>query len=281
MNTIFKCVEPTTRDMINPIVKEFLCEIRDISKPMAGILYEYLARMSICEINGDVFTDSCIDVACDILIVGETFINREDIDEVLEEENRHYFILCGDKYYIDSNPDCCGFYCLKSGGICVTKECNAIQRGSYNIEYLPHVIIAKNIEWSHEINIHEFTRLISLCRGERYRNVYNQIKEFYQGMKGEVIYSPIAEDPSGFYGIADIVIGDTLYDFKCAVSERIEYKLQILAYASLLNNEKSVRINKVGIINPLTEKITEYDISHFTEEMFRRFVSFLCNGEKI
>ncbi len=79
------------------------------------------------------------------------------------------------------------------------------------------------------------------------------------------ICNEILQNEKGITGEIDVRFDDYLFDFKCSNDESIkaEYIVQLLAYVGLYETTKDIKINYIGIINPLKGFIMVWDIRDY------------------
>lgn len=76
----------------------------------------------------------------------------------------------------------------------------------------------------------------------------------------------------------DLIINDTIFDFKCTIGNKSIYELlQLLGYTSLshYNTDFNIKINNISIINLLQGKLTTYNISSVTSEELMNYLKIL------
>lgn len=76
----------------------------------------------------------------------------------------------------------------------------------------------------------------------------------------------------------DLLIDDTIFEIKCTSGNNdIEHLFQLLGYAALsaFNENYTIKINKIKIINFISGIVTSYDISYISTDNYKKYIQLL------
>lgn len=109
-------------------------------------------------------------------------------------------------------------------------------------------------------------------------NIFTNIDQFINITNNtEISCKKVITDPNrDIVGEYDMITDDMLIDFKCSQSSgcKLSWILQLLTYLSILHSiNKDLRINRLGIYNPLSGELISFDVQGW--DKFDEYLDFL------
>lgn len=243
----------TENNILNEDVNLLINILHNISSSNAGILLDYMIRRIICEIQKNDFYDSRTSV-----------INSE----IWTEVNKLNMPLC---------PK-----------LCLLKTKNTAKYKTYEIMAELFVVsLSHSISFFSCCNQEIFDLFIKeLSDIEKNKKLYDELYLLCKNLvqdKTKILLNPGlgGNFENSIPADCDIVFDDCLIDIKCTKSGNEIYEiLQLLGYSALLyyNPRYNININKIGILNILQGKYTEYDISNYSDENLKNYLKLLNNN---
>lgn len=264
--------------ILNDSCMNYINNLHSISSFLAGSFIDYLIRRIICEQRGIAFIDDRA--------------NRQSMQEL----GFTYNIFDDNMDYISDDEE---------SEITIYERLPLSLNESYKIakqidEYetediLPEIFItslSQTLAFADDIDIikvKEMYNIIAQNTRENNKLIIQNLQELCLQLtdgKKEILLNPAVGgnmpliNNKSIPSDCDIVIDDTLYDIKCTIRSNPVYEiLQLLGYSSIFkcNPKYDKKINKIGIINLLQGKLTEYDISDITTENMIKYLNILTN----
>jgi uncharacterized protein (DUF3820 family) len=213
--------------------------------PEAGCFFDYLIRKLIAELTNIDMSDSRAEFVLRYDVSQEDLIDQHNIRESYRR-------------YIDND-------------IPVVSSIEDIMK----------------VSWCHKMFFAEFCKdycadLVSLCHNIDTQDIIkfsNWIRSFFAINENSIIRLNPAMGTNGMGADADMIIGETIYDYKVSSSFPSLYEfLQLCGYASLCAiNDKPIKIRRMSIINPLRQSIYSHDFGDWIHKYGQKFISLLLN----
>lgn len=237
------------------INNSILLEIHNFDPSMSGVFFDYLSRRIISEIINEQFSDTR----------AELMLSRKTLSfEVLSDNGKKIF----------------------TKKKCYETVTNMQNKTEDIVEEIFIVSLSHTELFTEKIDGKKITKFINKLNTEK-----NKIKKFireYAIFYGKIIneywngsvFLNMNVGDNLIYADCDLIIGDTLFDFKCIRHKSRYYELlQLISYALLLKKNKKKIMKKISIINPIMCVCEFYTLNNFcdNDEMINNFYSFLLN----